>query len=94
MSSELVRVTVRVSFNGMYAGDVGYVLDGEMLRGWERAGLVEVCGGKDQAGPGGVVPDNPGSVPERTGDGGPAGDEPGEDPGPRRHRKVARVNPH
>lgn len=46
---EMIRVTVLVAFNGMYAGDVGYVLDGEMLRGWERAGLVRVEHGEDPA---------------------------------------------
>lgn len=48
-----VRIRVRTSFNGMYAGDEADVVLDSRVAGWVEAGVVEVLDGQDQAGPGG-----------------------------------------
>ena len=74
-----VRIRVLTAFNGMRRGDAADVHLTDRVQGWVNAGLVEVeSGGKDQARPGRTEPTAERGVPFGTGDGGPAGDEPGE----------------
>lgn len=83
-SAPTARVTVLVSFNGLYRGDVVTAAYDDVIRGWERAGLVkaEVIGSaKGAARQGGAEPDDPGSEPGRTGAARPKGDESGEGTG-------------
>lgn len=76
-----VTLVVTTSFNGLYKGQTATVDYDDTVSGWERAGLVKVVGdAPSTAGPGRVVADDPGSVPERAGSEGAAGGEPGEDP--------------
>lgn len=75
--SELIEIVV--SFNGMYAGDTANVIIDERVQGWINAGLAKVVdSGADQAGPGAVVADDPGSLTVGAGDGSAPGDEPSE----------------
>lgn len=60
-----LKVRVRVSFNGMYAGEVSEVPDNRTVRGWIAAHYVEVIGGESAARSSGPDPDDSGSKPKR-----------------------------
>lgn len=80
MATDKVRVRVLVSFHGFVKGETAEVTDNERIRGWERAGWVEVSDlgtGEDRSG--GPAQSDPGSEHERTPDSGATGGEPGED---------------
>jgi len=92
-ASEGARVRVRTSFNGLRKGDEADVKLSELVRAWLAMGLVEVVtGGTDPAGPGAAEPSAAGGAPERAGDSGPAGDEPGESFGSGGYGTSARVD--
>lgn len=62
----LVRLTVRTSFNGLYKGDTAVVQYDDRVRGWVAAGLVSVervTDAPSEAEPGGAEPDDQGSEP-------------------------------
>jgi len=74
-----VRVRVLVSFNGLLKGDQADVPDSPRLRGFERAGLVEVSGGTSKDRPDRPASSDPGGVDERATDRGADGGQSGED---------------
>ena len=82
MAAGKVHVRVLVSFHGLVKGETAEVTDNERIRGWERAGWVEVSElGTGENRPGRLAQSDPGRVDERAQDGRAAGGEPGEDPG-------------
>jgi hypothetical protein len=76
----MATVTVLISFNGLYRGDVVRTEYDAKVQGWERAGLIrsELDDAASEAGPGSAEPDDSGSVAQRTGDSGQGGHEPGQ----------------
>lgn len=83
---KLVRVKTLVSFNGMTIGDTAVVEDCPLIRGWERAGVMEVTDvGEGENRPGGPAPLDPGREHERVAGDRAPGAEPGEDPVPGGH---------
>lgn len=75
-----VHLRCLVSFNGIVKGETAVVEYVPVIRGWERAGWVEVNElGTGENRPGGPAQSDPGRVDERTEDGRAAGGEPGED---------------
>lgn len=84
--SEFVAIHVLTAFGLSKPGDVAITSLTPVVQGWINLGLVEVVSdvevtisGESTAGPGAVEPADPGSEPERAGDVGTSGDEPGED---------------
>lgn len=78
-------VTVLISFNGMYAGDVSEDIEIDAtVEGWARAGLVRIggtSGGKTQSRPRSARKNDSGGSKASAPEPGPAGAEPGQDPG-------------
>lgn len=77
-----VDIRIRVSFNGMEAGDVCTVDLSPRVQGWINAGVAEVVdSGTDQTGPSSALPDDDERVAGGTAGGVPTGGEPGESAG-------------
>jgi hypothetical protein len=81
---DMARVTVLISFNGLYKGDVVITEYDDKVCAWESLGLVraEFEDGKDPARPSSSEPADSGSVPERAERSGSGRGEQGEDPVP------------
>lgn len=77
-----VELRIRVSFNGMEAGDVCTVDLSPRVQGWINAGVAEVVdSGTDQTGPSSALPDDDERVTGGAEGGVPSGGEPGEGAG-------------
>jgi hypothetical protein len=76
------RVFLRalVSFNGIVKGETAWVEYVPMIRGWERAGWVEVSDGPGEDRSSGPAQSDQGRVDAGAPQGGADGGEPGEDP--------------
>jgi hypothetical protein len=90
------RITVLISFNGMYKGDTAVADYDDTVCAWDSMGLVRaemIDGGKSPARPSSVEQDDPGRVAPGTGSSVPAGGEQGEDPGAGGHGPFESVDP-
>lgn len=73
----VARVTVLVSFNGMYAGDSAVLPVSDKMQAWADMGLVRIDGASEDR-PGGRDPSDQGSVAFGVEDSSEAGGEPSE----------------
>lgn len=90
---DYAQVKVKVSFNGLKAGQET-VLESPQAKAYADMGFVEVTDdGTREAGPGAVEPDSEGTEPLDGGDSGETGSGESEGPRPRRHRKASGVDP-
>ena len=82
----MIRIRVRVPFNGLRKGMTGTVEGEEPIaraRAYAAMGLMEVTdGGTDQGGPGGPAKGDPAGEHDGAGEHGAPGGQPGEDPVP------------
>lgn len=84
--SHYVKVRVLIAFNGMKVGDEGKAMYGKQVLAYSKLGLVEILDTVEGADDGeretrqsGPEPSDQASESEGAGNGGPTGDEPGED---------------